>query len=97
MTSRFEWDDQKSAENLKKHGIAFDEAQEIFKGPVFTRIDDRFAYDETREISLGILGEMIVLSVAHTDREGTIRIISARKATKAERRLFYAYLEKALG
>lgn len=97
MTDEFEWDDLKSAENLTKHGISFEEATEIFNGPVFTRMDDRFAHDEPREISLGILGEMVVLSVAHTDRDGKTRIISARKATRSERRMFYAYLEKAFG
>ncbi|MGH1399097.1 MAG: BrnT family toxin [Alphaproteobacteria bacterium] len=97
MAPEFEWDDDKNAANLTKHGISFEEAAEIFKNPVYTKVDDRFDYGEPREISVGILGETIVISVVHTDREGRTRMISARKATRKERRLYYAYLEKALG
>jgi len=97
MTPEFEWDDDKNAANLTKHGISFEEAAEIFENPVYTKVDDRFDYGEAREISVGILGEAIVISVVHTDREGRTRMISARKATRKERRLYYAYLEKALG
>ncbi len=97
MTDQFEWDEDKNASNLEKHGISFEEASEIFKGPVFTNTDDRFDYGEARENSIGILGELVVISVVHTDRSGKTRMISARKATKKERRLFYDYLEKAIG
>ncbi|MDF1721573.1 MAG: BrnT family toxin [Minwuia sp.] len=62
-----------------------------------TGVDDRFDYGELREISLGMIGASIILVVVHTDREGAIRIISARKADRRERRLFHDYLEKALG
>jgi len=93
---RFEWDDAKNAENRRKHGIGFGDAAEIFNGPVMTRADDR-RYGEMREISFGFLGTGVVAAVAHTDRDGVIRIISARKATERERNLFYAYLERALG
>lgn len=96
MTDRFEWDEKKNASNFKKHGLSFDEASEIFDNPVLTRVDDRADYNEVREISYGIIGELIVAAVVHTDRDGTIRIISARLANKSERRLYYAYLEKAL-
>jgi len=92
---RFEWDDAKNRSNYQKHGVRFEEAAEIFEGPRLTRIDDRFV-DECREISFGLLGGVVVLVVAHTDREGVIRIISARKATAKERRLFDAYLQGAL-
>lgn len=95
MTHRFEWDDTKNIANRHKHGIGFEEAAEIFDGPVLTRIDDR-ANGEMREISFGFLGSGIVV-VVHTDRDGVIRIISARKATGQERNRFRAYLEKALG
>ena len=92
----FEWDDTKNVANWHKHGIGFEEAAEIFDGPVLTRIDDR-ANGEMREISFGFLGSGIVAVVVHTDRDGVIRIISARKATGQERIRFRAYLEKALG
>lgn len=98
MPRRFEWDEAKDQENLRKHGIRLAEAAEIFDGPVLTAPDDRFYYgEEMREISIGFLGGIVVLNVAHTDRGGTTRIISARRATKKERRLFHAYLERTLG
>ena len=97
MDDEFEWGEAKNATNLKDHGISFEEAVAIFNGPVLTHIDDRFDYDEVREVSFGFLGETVVLSVTHTDRDGRKRLISARKATRSERRMFYAYLEKALG
>lgn len=96
MEDKFEWDDAKNARNRKDHGISFEEAIAIFDGPTLTAIDDRFDYGEVREVSLGFLGEAVVLSVTHTDRENRKRLISARKATRSERRMFYAYLEKAL-
>ncbi len=93
---RYEWDDDNNADNRRKHGIGFEEAKEIFNGPVLTRVDDR-QYGESREIGFGFLVSGIVVVVVHTDRDGIIRIISARKATGKERRHFRAYLEKALG
>lgn len=93
---RFEWDDAKNVANLRKHGIGFDEAAEIFDGPVLTRVDER-ANGEMREISFGFVGSGIVVTVVHTDCGGVVRIISARKATGQERRFFRGYLEEALG
>ena len=97
MTRQFQWDGTKNQENIRKRGISFAEAVEIFDGPVFTAVDERHEYDEMREISMGFLGGMVVLNVAHTDRAGVTRIISARRATKKERTVFYAYLERTLG
>lgn len=97
MKTGFEWDSDKSAANLKKHGISFEEAAEIFNGPVFTRLDDRLHTDETREISFGFLGNTVILCVAHTPRDERTRIISARKATRSERNAFYAYFKKTFG
>lgn len=93
----FEWDEYKDAENRRKHGISFPEAVQIFDGPVLTKVDERFSYGEVREVSFGLLGGIVVLSVAHTERCGRIRLISARLATRNERRRFYAYLERTLG
>ncbi|ANK80593.1 MAG: hypothetical protein TEF_07125 [Rhizobiales bacterium NRL2] len=97
MADGFEWDEAKNAANLRKHGVAFEEAVEIFEGPHFSRLDDRFDYGEVRDVSIGLVGGQVLVTVAHTERGGVTRMISARKATKAERRLFFAYLEKALG
>ena len=94
----FEWDDQKDATNKRKHGISFQEACEIFKSPILTKIDERYDYGEIREISYGMIAELVVIAVVHTDRtSGTRRIISARKAKKSERKLFYEYLGRTLG
>lgn len=92
----FEWDEAKNQSNIQKHGISFDEASQIFDGPVLTNSDTRES-NELREISFGLLGVVVILAVVHTDRYGTTRIISARKATKKERKLYNAYLAKALG
>lgn len=80
----FEWDEAKNVANIRKHGIGFAKAAEIFDGFVLTELDDRFDYDELRELSLGLLRGTVVLAVVHTDRNGRTRIISARQATAAE-------------
>jgi uncharacterized DUF497 family protein len=90
-----EWDENKNAQNLKKHGISFEEAQEIFDGIVFTAIDERFDYGEIREISIGAIQGVVIVTVVHTERNGVIRIISARKATRQEKNTYYDYLTQA--
>lgn len=90
----FEWDDNKNATNRQKHGISFEEAATIFEGPILTKLDDRHP-SERREISFGRLGGVVVVCVVHTLRGAKTRIISARKANRAERRLFDEYLQKA--
>ena len=91
----FEWDEEKSESNLSKHGISFDEAKHIFSGPVLTFVDDRSdEYGEVRELSIGALGETIVLTVVHTNREGKVRLISARRANRQERSRYYDYIKE---
>jgi len=92
----FEWDEGKARANLKKHGIGFDEAKHIFDGPVLTRTDDRRDYGEVREISIGTLSSEATLLVVHTARGQKTRLISARKANRRERAIYYDYLEKTL-
>lgn len=87
---RFEWDEDKNLENIQKHGISFERAKTIFDGIVLTKIDDSQDYDEIREKSYGFMAGVVLVVVIHTDRNGKIRIISARKATKKERRAFHA-------
>ena len=84
----------KTDKNKQKHGISFEEAQEIFNGIVFTAIDNRFDYGEIREISIGAIRGVFIVTVAHTERLGKIRLISARKATPKERRKYYEYLRQ---
>ena len=94
MAVQFEWDPEKNISNMRKHGLSFEEAASIFSGPVLTGQDD--STGEYREKSFGLLGGMLVACVIHTERNGKIRIISARKATARERKYFDAYLKKAL-
>ena len=77
---QFEWDENKNAQNLKKHGISFEEAQEIFDGIVFNAIDERFDYGEIREISIGAIQGVVIVTVAHTEKNGVIRIIWCQKS-----------------
>ena len=93
---KFEWDNDKNASNLAKHGISFEEASTIFEGPVLTGTDEGSS-EELRERSYGLINGITVVCVIHTDRGEATRIISARKATKTERDLFNAYLRKARG
>ncbi|MEH2396659.1 BrnT family toxin [Nostoc sp.] len=92
---KFEWDKNKNQQNIQKHGISFEEATEIFDGVVFTSIDERYDYEEIREISIGSIQGVVIITVAHTDRNGKIRLISARKATPKERKTYYEYLAQS--
>lgn len=85
---RFEWDEAKNNANIRKHGIDFQDAVDIFSHPMLTAIDGRFAYDEERWVAIGLVRQIIGV-VVYTERCGdVIRIISARKATKREVRLY---------
>ena len=79
----FEWDAQKNRDNVAKHGIRFEDAIRIFEGPIVSGIDDREDYGELREISIGMIDAAAIVTIAHTDRNGVTRIISARAATRA--------------
>jgi uncharacterized protein len=83
----FEWDDEKRHANLAKHRVDFSAATLIFQNECVTKTDSRRDYGETRKIALGQSGEL-VLAVVYVERRETIRIISARKASRDERRYF---------
>ena len=85
---RFTWSERKRAINLREHGLDFVDAPRIFEGLTFTYEDDRFAYGEQRFITLGLLAGVPV-SVAHTESDDEIRIISFRKATGREEKRFF--------
>lgn len=91
---RFEWDAAKSAANQAKHGVSFEEAAAVFENAeTRTWVDDRMDYGEERRVSIGRLpGRDVVLVVAHTLRKGTIRLISARRANRRERKVHDDYL-----
>lgn len=85
MDAKFEWHKKKAEQNLQKHGISFDEAKTVFSDELFiTVVDEEHSDDEERFITIGFSNVGKLLMVAHTDRKGRIRIISARKATKNE-------------
>jgi hypothetical protein len=84
----FEWDERKNAANVAKHGVSFATASRIFEGPVLTAVDERQDYGEVRHKSIGMVDGMLVLVVTHTDRQGRIRIISARPAKRTERKRY---------
>ena len=83
----FEWDENKNRENIKKHGISFKRAAKIFSGHVLEWIDSRYDYDEERIIALG-RSFRTILYIIYTWRGDARRIISARRATKDERRKY---------
>ncbi|MBI2800632.1 MAG: BrnT family toxin [Gammaproteobacteria bacterium] len=87
----FVWDDAKRLSTLQKHRIDFIDAAKIFRGRTFTVEDDREAYGEQRFLTLGLLEDQVV-SVAHTERDEEIRIISIRKATQHEARFYFSQI-----
>ncbi len=86
---RFEWDPKKAAANLRKHGVSFDEAATVFQDDLSLSGDDPdHSLDEERNITFGVSSSGRLLVVSHTGSEGRIRIISARLATRFERKLY---------
>ena len=89
MKASIEWDPIKAETNLKKHQVSFEEASTVFDDPLFiTFLDVEHSVDEERYITVGLSKANRLLLIAHTEREGVTRIISARKATKNERRFY---------
>ena len=85
---KFGWDEAKRQTNLSSHKLDFADAEVVFSGITFTFEDDRFEYGEDRFITLGLLREIVVV-IAHAERNDTVRVISMRKATKNEQRLYF--------
>ena len=89
MKIRFEWDEEKAAINLQKHGVSFEEAQTVFTDPLAVTIPDPdHSIKESRFITIGESNQKRLLVVIYTDRRKKIRLISARKATRAERKKY---------
>ena len=85
----FEWDDQKAASNLQKHGVSFDEAVSVFAdGLALTFADTDPFRSEDRSRTYGISNKGRLLVVVHTERRNNVRIISARKATRYEKGIY---------
>ena len=85
---RFVWSERKRKSNLRGHGIDFNDAYVVFEGVTFTFEDDRFVYREQRFVTLGLLSG-IPVSIAHTENANEVRIISFRKATRSEARIYF--------
>jgi len=84
-----EWDEAKRRDNVGKHGIDFVGVEEAFRGLTVTMEDDRRSYGEQRFVTLGLFNGRVVV-IVHTEREDRIRIISVRKATKNEEKLYFS-------
>ncbi|MGQ0483837.1 MAG: BrnT family toxin [Hyphomicrobiales bacterium] len=84
----FDWDEEKRAANIAKHGVDFLRASLIFDGPVMEVIDDRENYGEERMVALG-MAVGTVYRVVYTTRQSRIRIIGARKASRNEQQIYY--------
>jgi uncharacterized protein len=90
----FEWDEEKAASNLVKHKVGFEEAKTVFDNLLAVIFnDERHSTDDRREIIIGHSQKNRLLLVSFTERGHAIRIISARLATRKERK---AYEENAL-
>jgi uncharacterized protein len=86
---KFEWDGQKAASNLRKHGVSFDEAVTAFAdNRALTFADTDHFQSEYRSRTYGISTKGRLLVVVHTERRNSVRIISARKATRYEKIIY---------
>jgi uncharacterized DUF497 family protein len=92
MKTRFEWDPVKAASNLRKHGVSFETATRVFSDPYALVDQDRIEEGERRWQAIGVVESSMMILVAHIVRERdeteTIRILSARRADRNERRRY---------
>ncbi len=85
----FEWDPEKASSNLQKHKVSFEEASTALSDPMAaTGADPDHSIGEFRYVTFGISGRGRLLVVAHTEQNETVRIISARLASKRERKIY---------
>ena len=86
---RISWDEAKNRANRLKHGVSFETARHVFDDPLHISVPDRHEHGEERWKTIGLVGSVVILLVAHTygeeNGEEIVRIISARKATQRER------------
>ena len=90
---RFEWDEAKNLSNQQKHGLSFEAAAEVFHDPLQVSVQDRIEDGEERWQTFGMVRGLLLVMVAHTLRaedhaETVVRIISARRADRKERRFY---------
>ena len=85
----YEWDPKKAKANLRKHGVSFEEAARVFMDPLaITFPDPDHSDEEDREITIGLTTKHRVVFVSHSARGDRTRIISARRATRKERKQY---------
>jgi uncharacterized DUF497 family protein len=95
MSLSFGWDKDKAKRNLKKHGVSFEEASSVFGDPIALTIPDPVhSEEENRSITLGESNRRRLVVVVSTDRANNIRVISARVATRKERKEYEEGTEK---
>jgi uncharacterized protein len=87
---RFEWDENKSQANIRKHKVGFELSALVFDDPYAITTLERIVDDEERWQTIGMAGGLMLILVVHThkDDDEVIRIISARKATRSERKIY---------
>ncbi len=84
---KFEWDPNKAAKNLGRHGVSFEDATSVFGDPFAGTIPDPIhSTAEARFVTIGMTSGQRLVVVVHTDRKDRVRIISARPATRAEKK-----------
>jgi uncharacterized protein len=89
MDIRFDWNPQKAASNLKKHGVSFREALTVFGDPLAqTFPDELHSEGEDRSITLGLSSRHRLLFVSHQETDNSIRIIGARRVTASEKQAY---------
>ena len=93
MAMEFEWDEAKNQANIRQHGVSFEIAKHIFDRRVLTSPDRRKNYGEDRYVSIGQVGHAALIVVAHTRRDGRIRLISARPASRKERQKYHEKIQ----
>jgi uncharacterized DUF497 family protein len=86
---KFEWDENKNRKNIRKHGIDFADAVEIFRHPILTSLDNRKDYGEDRWCGIGLMKNTVAVVIyLEWDGENRIRLISVRKALQHERKKY---------
>ena len=89
---QFEWDETKNLTNIRKHGIDFADVPPMFEEEMLSRLDNRIDYGEERWVGIGFLQRGVAVVVWTERHQDIIRIISARKANRYERRQFESYI-----
>lgn len=86
----FEWDETKRLKNIEKHGLDFVDGYLVFEDPqAVTFVSVKPSNNEIREYTIAKIKQTLIVMVVYTDRQGIIRIISFRLASKKERNLYY--------